>query len=355
MKNKLFMLGITGMILAGCSNTNVLNEVSDVQTKKITFDTHINKPTTKADLATDNLSQFWVAGYYTHTASGSGNIQVFNKARVYKQENNWVMSANDERYWIKDAKYEFFAYCDGGSAYSDANFNLNDGCLLINEYEVNPQSHSNDLIFATASATGQETGQNNPVALTFKHLLSKIQFTFENNFSGDYKINITSFTIEGIRSKASYNIADNRNEWTFDEDHGPRAKAVLTVSGDAINGNGDINKQQTATTGLKYVLPRDYAHADVKISFKFDVYPKNENGQWSTISVYGNTLYTSLKPNWDAGNQYNYNVKLAGGSATGLDKIEFTVTKVDEWGNIIDITEGLNFSTTIPEPENKNN
>lgn len=345
MKKTVLMLAVAGMTMAACTNSEVLDSATEAQTGKITFNTHVNKPTTKANLSTETLDKFWVSGYYTHTAAGSSNIQVFNKAQVSKEGDNWKMT--DERYWLKDAKYHFFAYSDGGSSYDNANFNLADGKLVVVDYEVNPQSHDKDLIFAaTEEITGKESG-NEKVALTFRHLLTKIQFTFKNRFTGDYKINISDLKIEGIRSKASYNQAAAPGQWTFGDN--TRVVATLPIEGDAINGNGSAEEDKIVTTGFKYVLPRAYEQADVKISFKFDVYPKSNDGSWSSTPIYGNTLYTSLKPNWSVGSQYNYNVELAGGAATGLEKIEFTVTKVDEWGNVTEITEGLNFSTTISE------
>lgn len=64
--------------------------------------------------------------------------------------------------------------------------------------------HQHDLVFAKATdIAGKATG-NEAVKFSFKHILSKLNVTFVNEYPADYELTISDVKVSNVRNKGKF-------------------------------------------------------------------------------------------------------------------------------------------------------
>ncbi len=103
-------------------------------------------------------------------------------------------TCTEKNYWVKGASYKFAALAN--AAVGDVSLSAN----LPTSVVFDATTANKDLIYATATATGEES--NSAVALTFSHLLSKVKFSVINNSTSatGYSFKITNIKINGKKT-----------------------------------------------------------------------------------------------------------------------------------------------------------
>lgn len=182
MKRSLFMLGVAVAALSSCSQSEIL-EVAEG--RAIGFSSFVNNNTRAAitEIAgTDDLTEYYVYGYHTD------NIPVFENVKVNTNGTEYTA------YWEQGKTYNFAAYSDGNSKIdSDISFSSTEDKLTISNYTPD---NSKDLVAAIAEElTCNDPSTQGKVALTFKHLLSQVKFTFTNTDSRSYTMKISDIQI----------------------------------------------------------------------------------------------------------------------------------------------------------------
>ena len=217
MKKNVWLLGVAVAALTSCTQS----EVVDIpQSKLIGFETFVEKPTRSVmtDVKAENINSFYVYGTY-----GQKNGGIFSREdgagafylpglKVYKDNTSgWTYS---HKSWMANQTFRFAAYTDGlgvanesdaSAQYGKVTFipnttyaandvepgetDINDFFTLqesssylnlwglkIEDYEVSGK----DLIVAVPfeHSVGELTSAPGMVNLTFKHMLSKVQFEF---------------------------------------------------------------------------------------------------------------------------------------------------------------------------------
>lgn len=323
MKKFLLVLATTGLVMTGCSQSEIIGEAPEAQTGKIGFASHVNKGTRA--LTVDNFNNFFVYGSYQMPNSET-NIQIFNGTEVSKSGNTWIY--NDTRYWVEGATYRFAAYgIDGNTlpAGTNANFNSNKDLNLI-KYNCAGQQ---DVVYAKKENIIGKAEGNSVVDMQFNHILSRVKFQINNLFPEGYNIRIADFKLINIRNIGNY--YGEKNSWLnpdgaeneYKEPYREPSNLEITPS---FDGDDNANANGTITTNFAYVIPYTYTEANVKISFRVFVTYKKEN---ETTEIFDKTLTASLQPNWIMNHQYLYKINITGSSA-GLDPIEFSGT-VNDW------------------------
>jgi hypothetical protein len=186
----LFGLASAALLAVGCTNDET---VEIPATKAITFANAFVDNNTKADptdpsTTVETLNEFGVFGYVTK----DGSSQIFDNKTVESKDKGATWTYTGIQYWIDGGEYVFSAVSPSKGASSD----LKDKTTITTTVSDFASDGNTDLVYATETATGQPT--NNPaVALTFKHLLSKVRFTFVNNFAttSNISLNVTDVTI----------------------------------------------------------------------------------------------------------------------------------------------------------------
>ncbi|MDE7085120.1 MAG: fimbrillin family protein [Prevotella sp.] len=331
MKKAIFATLLGVLTLSGCTSSEIDEE--SVQANAIGFENVVKKPTrgvddtsVSGDLTTQNLDEIYVYGYYTPQNNATNYIQVFYEEKVAKANNVWTYA--NTRYWIPDAKYNFYAYSCGdiklknekGTPTLDL---INDQyrVLRITNY-VCDDSHQHDLIYAfNEGLIGKKVGEGNErVKFDFNHILTKISAEFVSEFDKDYDVYVSNVRLQNIRNIGSYDPKANDNyKWIGVE----RKESNATVSLSVPEGSKAVAGGTSVKTSSGYVIPYFYSNGDVQLLF--DVVVKKGNEQ-----VLSRHMSGSWSPNWTIGYNYNYRIRITGTTAN-LDKIEFSNMNVNGW------------------------
>lgn len=339
MKKSIFLLAAGAIALTACTQSEVVEE--GVQSNVIGFQNMVGKET-RVPLTKESLNKFHVYAYYTLSEGENMGkaVQVFSGEEVSLSGTEWTYSP--ARYWVPDAHYYFYAYsCENLDLAKGTPVMTLDGnnaaarALRITDF-ICDNTHQHDFVIAknvtmigkTASTDKDDpTPANGKVALSFKHILTKINVKFESEFAPGYDIEISDVCITNIRNKGSYSAASET--WSGQErtelenasegDYGTFVEFQGFVNDKNIASKGATAAQDvTATTTDCYVLPYSYTtEGDVKLRFHIKVVDK-ATGQ----TILQRDMAGSWAPNWTLGMGYTYTVNITG-TAAQLEPIVF--------------------------------
>lgn len=340
MKKVIFMLAAGAIGLSACSETEVINE--GAQSNAIGFDTHVSK--NSRAVTNDNFASFQVYGSYIMPTS-SARVQVFDGEQVTKSGTTWSYSGT--RYWINNATYKFAAYgvdenvLPGVAA--KGSLDTNSGELDIDNVVVDGAAgHQKDIVYAKSDEIVGKTTGNAVVSFAFKHILSRLDFTFKSGFPEGYKAEISNVRLVNVRNTGRF--LGKTLEWADVDrtEDGKVADIILAYEDQEISSGATA---QSITSAYAYVLPFEYTVKNVGIVFDIDVTDPQGN------AVYGRQdLSAYWAPKWAKGNTYSYTIVI-NGEAAGLEPIEFTGSVAD-WDTGTPSTPEFNISPEeLPQPE----
>lgn len=323
MKKSLLFCGVAALAFASCTQ----NEVLDVnENRAIGFDAFVGKPTKAVtDLTGSTLSKFYVFGDFENGASiVFDNTEVNGADGGSGSGKTWTPA--DQAYWTTGKTYQFGAYSDGNNGLTkDSQVSFANGTLTIKGYSVDD---SKDLIAATKSVTCNNGDEI--VDLSFKHLLSKIKFTFSTTaVPTAYKLEVTSITFDGIKTGAGCTFANN----------------AITTSWTGSNGTYEVSKLDdyaveggSATTDDILVIPQANDGITATITVKMideksgAVLVESKQFTASLKTSDDNTDEGDAEDTWTPGYVYNYTATINPNQIdSNMKEIKFTVTKVDDW------------------------
>lgn len=310
MKKGLMMLGIATMMLASCTNEDVLN-VSD--SRAIGFNgTGIDNITKAGDITSSNFAHFYVYGGYGETA-------IFDKTEVSYNDGNWGYTPT--KYWA-NGTWKFAGY-EGGNGVTPT-WSYANGLTL----EVNSNaSNQSDVVYAASSDITVEdaTTYNTPVALTFTHLLSKIQFKFLKDAQslGGVKVELSNFTVSGITTNAKWEAG---------------VQKAATSAETGSYGDFSSAEEIVANTGLStdafYVIPQTVG----TFTITADAVVTDAAGTEVHSGQIKATVPTTDITAWTAQNYYIYTATVAMSNIKDPENpdqepkpIEFTGTTAEDW------------------------
>ena len=335
---KLFTLALAFAALASCSKVESLETAAD----RIAFGDAFVEVKTRAAVdpstttATINAFDVWA---FMNEPAGT----VFAGERVTKSESG-VWTYNSLQYWVPSSSYYFYAVSPVG----DSNISVN--VDEINKTGIGEISFTNadgscDLLYAAKNVNTDSVISDNPekVKLQFAHLLSKLKFTFVNEFTNAN----AHLAVKGVKisdapgaGSIALNVAAPAWQNTVDQ------QTVLAF-GDVNSGNPfDITLSEEAAVE-RLTIPADNTRR-YTIEFDLELY-------------YGTELaFTSHKVGmledqaFAIGKQYNIIVRIGAEnfSDEALKPIEFDVI-VDEWvdGEFNGTIDKENGTTEPEEPE----
>ena len=328
MKKSLLFCGVAALAFASCTQ----NEVLDVnENRAIGFDAFVGKPTKAVtDLTGSTLSKFYVFGDFENGASiVFDNTEVNGADGGSGSGKTWTPA--DQAYWTTGKTYQFGAYSDGNNGLTkDSQVSFANGTLTISGYSVDD---SKDLIAATKEVlcnNGDET-----VDLSFKHLLSKIKFTFSTTaVPTAYKLEVTSITFDGIKTGAGCTFANNAIVTGWSGTNG--TYTVPTLGDYAVEGG-------EATTQDILVIPQDN---NITATITIKMSDEKTGNALVESKVFTASLATTTEAKWKPGFVYNYSAEINPDDINEqMKEIKFTVTSVEGWdanGEVEeDITDNL--------------
>ena len=286
MKKSLFMLGLAVAAMTSCSN----DELMEVNTNNvITFESHVNKGTRAVtNTTTDDLTKFYVFGSYSTT-------NVFENVPVTKGGSGWTY--DNPVPWTAN-NYKFAAYATTNTSIELApTYAPVDGSLTFTGVTANDAS---DMVAAVATVDNT-TLANNAVALSFKHLLSKVKFTLTNGASQAYTMKVTNITFNAyttgnckFNGTATWSDQSASDDIVFTKKVGQSdeiAQGAVFESEDHIvipgQGLGTIAASFTATfwNGSKLIDTKEYTSVPLALT----------SGTWQPGYVYNYTATVTPK------------------------------------------------------------
>lgn len=340
MKKVIFMLAAGALALSSCSETEVIEQ--GTQSNAIGFTNHVGKGTRA--ITNDDFDHFVVYGSYTMPGSDKP-VDIFSDGEDVTKGTDGVWTYSPVRNWIPTATYTFAAYAvdKGATLPGNANYGAKvDGnayYLNLADVEIDgADGHQLDIVYAKPdnSYVGKETG-NETVALAFKHILSRLDFTFESALPEGFNAVISKVRLVSVRNTGLYDGEDL--SWKNVDRTTTNVTDVPAIGLSLKDNDGSLTKDKNVTTGYAYVIPFGYLKKNVGI--RFNIVITDINGTKITdkeVSAY-------WAPQWAQNNTYSYKI-IINGSAAGLEPIKFSGS-VANWETGTPSTPEFNID---PEP-----
>lgn len=330
--------------LAACSTEKTMDFAKDAIAFDNAFVDNATKSVYDPSYNNDKLfGDFAVFGFVDGQEEGAA---LFDGVTVSKDITNtnltsaWKYAAT--QYWIAGAKYNFSAVAPSTgwtkTAASAAGLTLsfeNDG--------------AHDILFAkSAQITGAVSG-NQPVAFTFRHILSKVKFSFENAY------NATSATIKvkDIKITNAYEtgsvVLDANTAWS------PANPTLELAFGMATDDEATTNEKETVEVAFAYgktyesqnelLLIPGAVNNGYAVTFNVELLVSGKK-----IKTYNHTAKVNFAP--APGTCYDIKAVV---NAENIDPdhaqepIEFTVTTITDW------IQGADQTANIQKNPNSNN
>lgn len=282
------------LLLAAASCTDTLVGRPDTDARTITFTPAADTRTAVTGTSLPDGSSFSVWGWYDNDATN-----VFEGETVTEENNVWTYG-DDYRYWIAGKTYNFYAVYPAELP-TDAKADVSsDGTITVTNFDCsNTGNAAVDLMTATATGEGSNPA---PVALTFNHLLSKVNIvaTVEGG-----NVTVTDITFAGMVTQGGYS-----------------SQAGWTTPATATGSFTSSEKKVINATGVDLLGDLLLIPQTVTDQFKITVNYTLDGVVQAPKEI---TLPTSIAQ-WEAGKNYKYTLTFKG------DNIIFAVN-VAAWNH----------------------
>ena len=335
MKKVIFALAAV-VALAACSQEDVI--VAD-KGAAIGFDTFVGKATRVDDpsLTNDNLKNFAVYGAVTNddTALIFDNVEVAKTITNNDLSSEWKYKGT--QYWINGATYNFAAVapasCGKNGAFSTSTFKTT---LEFTNDAVTDLLYAQHAPITGVKGNGDAEGTaNEMVDFTFRHVLSKIKFSFVNQYNASGStIVVRDIVLTNPHKTATATLDATTTTW----------KNLATDTDFTIAFGNAVSNTATAATAVekiaqnaelesfnqRFIIPvsPDTASYAYNVSFVVDLYYGN-----SCVETYIHTATVTFAP--AAGTAYDIKTVINASNidpAQSQEPIEFTVNTIPGWG-----------------------
>lgn len=317
---KIFLIGLAATaMLTSCSNDE--NIEMPAQNNAIGFSTFVNKSTRATesdDISKSNIGNIYVYGW-------RGDTQIFNAQEVSVDGTSGNGTYSPVQYWEGGYTYAFEAIApkSEGVTFTAAK----DGGLIAFVNDA-----STDLVYSKADDKVTEstlTATPGKVNFTFKHLLSRVKFTFMNAFPANAaaKITVSNVKITNAYKSGTITPATASAAWTVTDN-------TLDVEFANVDATNILAGNNTGATEHMYLIP----YATPSYSVEFDV----TLDQAGATTTYHHTA--TITTGMEMGKSYNFVAKI---DNTNIDPenelypIEFTAD-VTPWGEFNEPATNLN-------------
>ncbi len=339
---KTLLLVAAAVALVACSNEETVRQSAR---EAIGFDNAFVENSTRSvnDPSWSNTNLFgdFAVYGYVEDASLFDNVQVSGSAL----NGDWTYT--NTQYWIAGAKYNFAAvapYANGAAGVFSVAANGDDyvGTTVL----PFTNNGTNDVLYAQNAQVVGATNNNAKVAFTFRHILSKVKFSFENGYNAstatikvyDVKIENAYETATATLGVSSTDWADQAGTLALEFGNASDAEATTDVKVSAVVAYAygatyeSLNERFLIPGTAPSVTYKDKTNADVtvnayKVTFKVDLLVNN-----TLVKTYDHTAYAKFAP--EAGNSYDIKTVINAENidpANEQEPIEFTVTTIGDW------------------------
>ena len=332
---KIFIAIVALAAATACSNS----EIVSLNQEAIAFDNafvnnsvrSVNDPSYSN---TNMFADFQVYGYVENAPLfNADNTGVTVSKNITNDELNSDWKYEGTQYWIAGAKYNFAAVApmtNGGWEKTAA-----DATSTTLSFTNNGET---DLLYAYAAQEGKVSG-NETVAFTFRHVLSKVKFSFENGYNAtNATIRVKNIQITDAYASGEVVLAANTT-WTNQDgtlvlNFG---NAALTEADNAAltteNDKGLVLKLNDTVESYNELFLIPSASRDYTVTFTVELLVSGQE-----VAQYTHTATATFAP--QPGNAYDIKTVI---TATNIDPehkqepIEFTVNTLPDWGTTTDV------------------
>lgn len=324
---KIFVAMLALAAATACSN----DELVSVNQEAIAFDNafvnnsvrSVNDPS----ITNTNLKDFAVYGFVEGAVLFDG-VKVA-KTGVTNTELKSEWKYEGTQYWIAGANYNFHAVAPKTAGDWTATEKAATGLKL--NYT---NDGTTDVLYSTVAQKGQSS--NNPqVAFTFRHILSKVKFSFKNGYNAsNATIKVYDITINNAYESA--NVALNAASTTWSDwaqnDTTPLTLEFGAATADDTNTAAAYAYNTTLESYNELFLIPGAITGGYEVSFKVALLVSGTQ----IGDPYEHTIHTPDTFVPVAGNSYDITAEI---TASNIDPdhaqepIEFTVNTLPGWGN----------------------
>lgn len=338
-KTLLAILATVAMV--ACSNDEIVREAAP---EAIGFDNafvnnstrSVNDPSYSSKVGGKMFDSFRVYGFVEGAPLFEGT-EVTGEG--FGEEGTWTYTGT--QYWIAGANYDFHAVAPTTNNMSNVVYSAANGVT----FDYNNVSGEEDMLYAFAEATGLVSG-NDAVEFDFRHILSKVKFSFENGYNAtNATLKVKKIVITNADATAKVNLNNTVVNWT----NNANAGSVNIAFGDATDPEATYDKANAYTTvyesnNERFLIPS--VSRAYNVSFVVDLYI---SGQLIDVNDdvnetgYEHTATVTFAP--QAGHSYDIKATI---DATNIDpaneqeEIVFTVKDLNDWDTPVESVEGGN-------------
>lgn len=212
---KIFLMGLaTAAMLASCSQDETVEMAQNTRTISFSnaFVDNATRSVVDPSFKKETLGSFAVYGF-------TQNGQIFDGVEVTSADNGSTWTYYPIQYWVEGNQYAFAAIAPASVSVSGETMTGSS----VADYKVGmtvsfTNDGKTDLLYAAADPVNADDNfmaSPQPVALTFKHQLSKVKFSFKNNVSGAYNIKVTDVKITDANRTGTLTVsAAPENAWS---------------------------------------------------------------------------------------------------------------------------------------------
>ena len=341
---KLFVCALAASMFTACSQDETISQQSPMQ---ISFANAFVNNATRAVTAVDpsttdeSLTAFDVWGFMNNPSG-----VIFEGEDVTGSKGNF--SYVNTQYWVANNTYYFAALAPMNMDESVLKINVNKDAnaamyglgTIIYSMQNEEQDGSTDLLYAATTRDLKDEIDDSPVKFEFKHLLSKVKFTFKNGFTNpNTKVEVLDIQMKAPYGPGTINLNQENwwstNQWTLQR---PEAQNKFFKFGDAgkISYQGE---QESADERLLFPTT-DW---DYVVTFTVKLYNGEvEAGTYEhEINLTGVDFLIGHA--YDLVAELNYNNIDPSGES--LKPIVFDVQEVKKWDKGVDAGVGANVKT----------
>ena len=266
---------------------------------------------------TASLEEFAVWGF-----RDTANQLVLSNERVYKSGGEWTY--DHLQYWMEGKDYFFGAVSPFN--HKDVTVNtqtMSKGGLGTIDF-VNTDG-SVDLLYAEKTVFASEINPSAPekVGLQFAHLLSRVKFSFEYDFTNELTtVAVKNIKITNSPAEGSIDVTVDRPNWSWNL---PQNGNTVELAFGDVEGGKEFAEENTyyESDNYRLLIPTDDTR-NHNITFDVVVYQNH-------VESYTYNLATTLKDKaFVQGKSYNI-VATITPDDLGLKPIEFKVIEVQGW------------------------
>lgn len=258
---------------------------------------------------------------------GYDGNNVFDGREVTKTASGCTYTGTE--YWVPGKTYNFHAVYPAELPAGATLTVAGDGTVSVSNFDCSATGDAAvDLMTASAPdiKADEIIASQNPVELTFSHLLSHISFVFDNQLTG-YVAEVADISFS-IQVKGDYNSSTEPSPWT-----NPILGAItLYPAADPAAAPLTVANKLSVTSAPALVIPQSNTGVNVTFTVTIREIIDEDTGSTMTVVKRFTSSLATTDGEWEMGQRYEYKATLTDKlmEMDGLTQITLDV-KITDW------------------------